>query len=54
MSENKHLSMTLQDKSNSELKTSVASNYEHYIDQFKKNMADLLKQGGNEESNGAY
>ena len=48
-SEQKHLSLILQDKSNSELKTSVASTYEHYLDHFRKNYGDLLRLGTAED-----
>jgi hypothetical protein len=44
-------SLILQDKSNSELKSSVASKYVEYIDHFKKTYIELTKKG--EEGEGA-
>lgn len=42
-------SMTMADKSNSELKSSVASKYIEYLDHYKKTYGDILKKNDGEE-----
>lgn len=48
-SEQKMNSLILVDRSNSELKTSVASKYIDYLDHFKKNYGDILRKNDGEE-----
>ena len=48
-SDNRMNSMILADRSNSELKTSVASKYIDYLDHFKKTYGDILRKTDGEE-----